>query len=100
MIENTDRVLIVAPHPDDEALSSAKVIMESVKKGAEVYIIFVTSGEHNTDTMLKFAPIPVISSYLLAYKRYKEALAASKILGVPKDHLVFLGYPDFGMMKI
>ncbi|BAL80285.1 PIG-L deacetylase family protein [Caldisericum exile] len=100
MIEKGDRILIVAPHPDDEALSSAKVILESVSKGADVYVIFITSGEHNTDTMLKFAPFPVISSYLLAYKRYKEALAAAKILGVPKDHLVFLGYPDFGMMKI
>ncbi|WP_424606962.1 PIG-L deacetylase family protein [Caldisericum exile] len=100
MIDKNDRILIVAPHPDDEVLSSAKVILDSVRKGAEVYVIFITSGEHNTDTMLKFAPIPIFSSYLLAYKRYKEALAAAKILGLSKDHLIFLGYPDFGMMKI
>jgi len=100
VFDNKDTVLIVAPHPDDEALTNAAVILDSVEKHADVYVIFVTTGEHNTDTILKFFPMPVFSSYLLAFKRYKEAVSADKILGIPKDHLIFWGYPDFGMMKI
>ena len=100
MFDKTDTVLIIAPHPDDEALANTAVILDSLGKHAEVYVIFVTTGEHNTDTILKFFPVPVFSSYLLAFKRYKEAVSADKILGIPKDHLIFLGYPDFGMMKI
>ena len=100
VFDNKDTVLIVAPHPDDEALANAAVILDSVEKHADVYVIFVTTGEHNTDTILKFFPMPVFSSYLLAFKRYKEAVSSDKILGIPKDHLIFLGYPDFGMMKI
>jgi LmbE family N-acetylglucosaminyl deacetylase len=100
VFNKNDTVLIVAPHPDDEVLANTKVMIDALKNGSQVYVVFVTSGEHNTDTMLKFAPIPIISSYLFAYRRYREAIASEKIIGVTSDHLIFLGFPDFGMMKI
>ena len=43
----TDRVLILAPHPDDEAIGCAGVIQQAVSSGAQVRIAYLTNGDHN-----------------------------------------------------
>lgn len=98
---NRDRVLIIAPHPDDEVLANSSVIIKSKKAGAKIKIMFVTFGEHNTSSLAKFTLFPSpVTSDLLAERRHKEAINAAKILGLNEDDLVFLGFPDFGTLKI
>ena len=41
------RVLILAPHPDDEAIACAGVIQQALKAGAKVKIVYLTNGDHN-----------------------------------------------------
>jgi len=38
-------VLVVAAHPDDEALAAAGVIVEARAAGRRVYAVVVTNGE-------------------------------------------------------
>ena len=100
-IKKTDRVLVVSPHPDDAALSSAGIIQKCVESGAQVKVLYVTCGSHNTDTMVKknFVPNPV-SAIALARTRNREAVKAMSALGLNKNDLIFFGFPDFGTLKI
>lgn len=96
-----DRVLVIAPHPDDEVLANASVILKAKAQGADVKVVFVTFGEHNTSTMLKFFLVPVpTTADILAERRHKECLNAAKVLGLNEKDLIFLGFPDFGTLKI
>ncbi|WP_457825235.1 hypothetical protein, partial [Staphylococcus aureus] len=36
----------------------------------------------------------------LAQRRMQESRAAAQTLGVPREHLYFLGYPDRGLVSI
>jgi LmbE family N-acetylglucosaminyl deacetylase len=100
-INKTDRVLVVSPHPDDAALSSSGIIQKCIEVGAQVKVLYITCGSHNTDTMVKkdFVPNPV-SAIALAKRRNEEAVKAMETLGLKKSDLIFLGFPDFGTLKI
>ncbi len=39
-----DRILIFAPHPDDEVLGSGTYIQRAIKNGAEVKVVLMTNG--------------------------------------------------------
>ena len=42
-----DRLLMLAPHPDDEALAAGGLLQRAIGADAEVRILYVTSGENN-----------------------------------------------------
>src|ERR671937_38544 len=42
-----ERVLIVAPHIDDEAIGAGGYALDSIANGAEVYVVFLTAGDCN-----------------------------------------------------
>ena len=98
-----DRVLIISPHPDDAALAASGVIEKCIEKGAKVKIIYATYGSHNTSTMIKkqliHAPTPA-GAIALGKTRYYEAVNAMESLGLKRNDLIFLGFPDFGTLKI
>jgi LmbE family N-acetylglucosaminyl deacetylase len=102
-IDKNDRILIVSPHPDDAALSSSGIISKAISKGAKVKILYITCGSHNTAAMIKDSivhTVTPVSGLLLGETRYREAMCAMKSLGVSKANIVFLGFPDFGTLKI
>ena len=41
------RTLIVAPHPDDDAIGAGGLIQRAVASGARVRVVFATDGESN-----------------------------------------------------
>jgi len=103
--QKTDRVLVLAPHPDDEIIGCAGVIMHALKSGAEVKVVYLTNGDNNIFSILFYNPLlfPLrlftlteLDFINLGKHRQKEAIKAMDILGVKKDNLVFLGYPDHG----
>jgi LmbE family N-acetylglucosaminyl deacetylase len=96
-----DCILIIAPHPDDETLANSSVIIKGKEAGATVKVVFVTFGEHNTSTLAKFLLFPSPPTVdLLAKRRHREAISAAKLLGLSESNLIFLGFPDFGTLKI
>jgi LmbE family N-acetylglucosaminyl deacetylase len=74
-------VLILAPHPDDEALGCAGTIALLKEKGVSVTVAFITDGES-----LNGAP-----SAALAKARQDEGRKAARLLGCRE---IFLSIPD------
>ena len=95
-----DRILIVAPHVDDEAIAAGGYALDAIANGAEVYVVYLTAGDcarFSTRLMHKTLE-PTASNYLsVGRTRISEAHAAMKLLGIPADHLFVLGYPDGGL---
>ncbi len=77
------RVLVFAPHPDDDIIGCGGSIAKHVRGGSDVTVVYMTSGDAGS---LKY------SKGELAKMREAEAKNAAKVLGV-KD-LVFLGNAD------
>ncbi|HOW36460.1 MAG TPA: PIG-L family deacetylase [Candidatus Omnitrophota bacterium] len=102
-LEASDRILILAPHPDDEVLGCGGIIQKAVALKLPVHIVFYTYGDNNQWSFLVYRKHPVLvpgAVKKMGLMRHDEALAASKALGVPAENLTFLGYPDFGTMSI
>jgi LmbE family N-acetylglucosaminyl deacetylase len=98
-----DRLLILAPHPDDEILACAGVIQKAVAMGLPIKIVFLTYGDKNQWSFVVYRKHPVLNPKAvrkMGMVRRHEAIAASSLLGLSSEQLVFLGYPDFGTLKI
>jgi LmbE family N-acetylglucosaminyl deacetylase len=74
----SDRILVVAPHPDDETIGAGGYLMEAVQAGARVQIVVATDGRMRGTKEI----------------RYQEIRNAVAKLGVSKNDITFLGYPD------
>ncbi len=73
------KILVIAPHPDDEVLGCGGVIKKHVKSGDQVYCCIVTKG------------YPPEWSEEFMKKIRKDNLNASKVLGIKKT--LFLDLP-------
>jgi LmbE family N-acetylglucosaminyl deacetylase len=98
-----DRILIVAPHIDDESIGAGGYAIDAMANGAEVYVVFLTAGDCNrfSARLMNKTLAPVAASYLtVGLTRIGEAKKAMQLLGLPRDHYFFLGYPDRGLQDI
>lgn len=86
--------LILAPHPDDEALGCGGLIQHLLKQNAVVLICFMTSGGASHPNSLKYPP------EVMTKIREKEAIKACKILGVDSNNIIFLRGPDSSLMDL
>ena len=98
-----ERVLILAPHPDDEAIACAGVIQQALKSGSKIRIVYLTNGDHNELSFIVYEKRITIRQGEFVHMgkvRQQEAIDAMKFLGLSEDNLVFLGYPDYGTFNI
>src|SRR5438132_13965871 len=98
--DRRDRVLIVAPHIDDEAIGAGGYAIDAVANGAEVFVVYLTAGDCNrfSARLLHKTFEPTASNYLsVGRTRIAEAKEAMKLLGIASDHFFILGYPDRGL---
>ncbi len=96
-LQNAKRVLVIAPHPDDETIGAGGVIQAAISQGSEVKVVIVTNGDGQLLAPLaldrKVLPTPV--DYVQGgEERQRESLAALQRLGVPNESVIFLSYPD------
>lgn len=102
-LQARDRVLIIAPHPDDETLCCGGLIQQALSAGARVAIVWVTDGDgFEIDAIVVEHSLWHRRSGLLRLgaQRMNEARAAADLLGVPRDQQYFLGYPDRGIAAL
>ena len=98
-----DRVLILAPHPDDEAIACAGLIQRALKAGAEVKVVCYTNGENNELAFIVYEKrLTFLKGEFLhmGTVRAKETMAACRFLGMGEHNVNYMGYPDFGTMEI
>lgn len=94
------RVLIFAPHNDDEVLGAGMLINKVLQNKGQVKVVMLTNGDGYKNAIafdyLNLNPKP--ADYInFGYNRQKETIRALEILGLPKEDIIFLGYPDGGI---
>jgi len=77
-----EKILYIFAHQDDELDIVAKMALD-MREGNDVYAAWTTNGDLS-------APADV---------REMESRDCMKLIGVPQDHLYFLGYHDMGVLK-
>lgn len=82
------KVLVVAPHPDDESLACGGLIALLQSQKQKVWVLFMTNGEASHSNSKSFPP------RILGEIRKNEAINACKILGLPEDHIFFMDAGD------
>lgn len=93
-----DRLLVIAPHPDDEAISCGLTIQKALNAGASVHVVLLTMGD-----AFGFAGAAVGKRGAsrrangLGAARYRESVRALAYLGVDPSRVIALGYPDRGI---
>jgi LmbE family N-acetylglucosaminyl deacetylase len=78
------KVLVVAPHPDDESIGCGGTLRLHVERGDRVDVVFLTSGELGLEELAPDAARKV---------REGEAEQAAAVLGL--ERLTFLRHPDW-----
>ncbi len=99
-IQMGERTLLIAPHPDDETLGGAGLIQKALAVGKRVKVLIMTNGDGFKGAVEANEHIlsPLAADYRrMGEKRRLESLEAMKRLGVRKEDVTFLGYPDGGM---
>ncbi|PIU40959.1 MAG: hypothetical protein COS99_07795 [Candidatus Omnitrophica bacterium CG07_land_8_20_14_0_80_42_15] len=102
-LKANDRILILAPHPDDEVLGCGGIIQKALKMHLPIHIAFLTYGDSNQWAFMIYRKHPVFfpkSVRAMGLIRHDEAIDAAQSLGVQKENLTFLGYPDFKTLNI
>jgi len=102
-LSSQTRLMVFSPHPDDGTLGAGGLIQRVLQHGGRVNEVYMTSGDGYTEGL-------AIEEHLMhpnaqdfrAYgaRRQKEVLQALAILGVPKESITFLGFPDRGLCPI
>ena len=82
------RVLIVAPHPDDESIGCGGLIAVLASRGVHLNVVIVTDGSGSHPNSLKYP------RSRLAQLRAREATQALGILGVDEKNVWFCGLHD------
>ena len=95
-----DRVLVLAPHPDDEVLATGGLIQQALAAGAALRVIVATDGDNNPwpqRWVEKRWRIDATARERWGRRRRAEGLAALSCLGVADTDVRFLGWPDSGL---
>jgi LmbE family N-acetylglucosaminyl deacetylase len=83
-----EHVLVIAPHPDDEAIGCGGAICLHRLRGDPVQVVFLTSGEHGLDG---------VTESVARATREAEAAAAARELQI--SGLEFLRLPDQSLWR-
>ncbi len=90
-------ILILAPHPDDELISSFYIIENAKRLGSTIKVIFITSGESNYLGNIRAYKSLKLNKKEYASIRENEARLVMKELGV--NDFEFWRIPDLGISK-
>jgi LmbE family N-acetylglucosaminyl deacetylase len=96
-LQPNERILIIAPHPDDEVIACGGLIQQALALGDSVWVVYVTAGDGSWPSAWRVTGnmFPGPEDYReLGRARIEEATAGARKLGLDSTQLVFLGYPD------
>lgn len=79
-------LMVVVPHEDDEINTAGSMIHAFCKAGCEVTVVFMTNGD--------FFAREKENKRITGRTRILEAVQSCKVLGVPAENVIFLGYGD------
>lgn len=74
------KILILAPHEDDEALMCSGIIARALTNGADIKIVVISNGDKK--------------GRKIGLTRIRETIKAMEYLGLSSSNIIFLGYGD------
>ena len=95
--------MLIAPHPDDEALACSVILRKAVRAGAAIHVVYVTDGDNNPwpqrvlERRWRLSPS---DRKRWGKLRRSEALAALRVLGIHPSDVQFLALPDQGLTDL
>ena len=99
----TDRLLVFAPHPDDEALAAAGLMRRMRMSGAAVHVVLLTSGDAFSEGVktVQDTQRPTRRDFReYGRRREQESIAGLSLLDIDRASVTFLGFPDGGLCLI
>lgn len=100
LLNSRSRVMLFAPHPDDESLATGVYLQRALAAGAAVRVVYATDGERNCwpqRLLERKVRIRELDRRRWGVRRRAEALAALRTLGVGPANVDFLSLPDQGV---
>ncbi|MGE5463333.1 MAG: PIG-L deacetylase family protein [Syntrophothermus sp.] len=98
-LEGVHKILILAPHCDDETLGMGGLIQAAAQSGIEVRVVIATNGDGfplATSEQLRKVYPKAKDFIRMGEVRQQESLNALAELGVSPDSVYFMSYPDRG----
>lgn len=95
--KDSDKILVISAHPDDESIGTAGIISDAIKAGAAVDVIMVTNGDANrwSTSVSEKDWLPSGNDFADEGRiRMDESRTALKSLGLSDDNIFYLGFPD------
>lgn len=102
-IDAQTRLLVVAPHPDDEVIAAGGVIQRVREANGALRIVYLTDGDGYAEGVRaeKHVAVPKPADYRqYGRQRQQEARRALQVLGVDRESLTFLGFPNEGLGRL
>lgn len=100
----SDRILVIAPHPDDESLCCGGILARAAKSGIAAKVAFITNGDGSrTGQIFKMLREPLARDndlFSIAQHRQLEAIEALQSVGLSEADAAFFGFPDGGLTAI
>jgi len=103
VIRSDTRLLVIAPHPDDEVLAAGGLIQQVHAAGGKVRVAYLTDGDGFRDgvQLEERGGTPKPKDFRgYGRRRQTEARAALDVLGLADDAATFLSFPDQGLCKL
>jgi LmbE family N-acetylglucosaminyl deacetylase len=97
------RLLIIAPHPDDEVLSAAGLMQRVHEAGGTIRVVYLTNGEGYPEGVRVEGhhQSPTPADYRdYGRRREREARTALEALKIGDATMTFLSFPDGGLGKL
>ncbi len=97
------RLLVVAPHPDDESLGAGGLMQQVLEKGGRVHVLFMTSGDGYPEAVALATGHRQPTA--VDYRGFGELRRAEALVALEHYHILplsvtFLGFPDGGLQEI
>ena len=92
--------MLIAPHPDDEALACSIILQHAVCAGAAIRVLYATDGDNNPwpqRLLDRKWRLTEVDRRRWGKLRRAEAVAALQALGVDRSDADFLALPDQGL---
>jgi LmbE family N-acetylglucosaminyl deacetylase len=95
--------MLIAPHPDDEALACSVILQKAVRATAAIRIVYVTDGDDNPwpqRAVERKWSLSASDRKRWGKLRRSEALAALRVLDIHPAAVQFLALPDQGLTDL
>jgi LmbE family N-acetylglucosaminyl deacetylase len=102
-VAQNERLLVVAPHPDDETLGAAGLIQVVLAKRGSVRVVTVTAGDGYVEAVeMATGELHPRPAEFIRYgeERVQELRAAVRILSNGRARVEDLGFPDGGLYAL